>query len=492
MARVRAAAAAAALVAAALSATLPAARATFPWPLPANYSTQGGTTSIATVTPDFAFVCDTSPGCDPACTADPEGLVSGAFSRYLPRMRPTAAAGAGAAGAGAPARRARDPAVPRRTTAGYWWDFPGDDCDGTQYDLGSCPSGRDPANVTACQAACAANPSCGGFNTHGVLKNKLCGAPGSIQIGAGCGGCVDLYLLRAVPEPPPGNLTAVAVCLGTGSTTLSSTTDESYTLTVPNDGVGSLTAPTVFGMMRGLETLAQLVDLFGVAPGVKQISQAPIVIVDEPRFPYRGLLIDTSRHFQPVAQILHVIDGLALSKMNLLHWHIVDSQSFPCGSDTYPQLAAKGAWAPNAVYSPADLRAVVAYAKARGIRILPEWDVPGHGSWGAGIPEIMGCPDVLDPTTDATYDVLSGFLGEMAGIFIDDWMFLGGDEVDTSCWLANPAIAAWLVAHNMTAAQLQQYFWEQMAARVLPALNKTIGVWEADSLQVRICCCAAC
>jgi hypothetical protein len=165
--------------------------------------------------------------------------------------------------------------------------------------------------------------------------------------------------------------------------------------------------------------------------------------------------------------------------------HIVDSQSFPCGSDTYPQLAAKGAYAPAAIYSPADLRTAVAYAKARGVRILPEWDVPGHGAWGAGIPSIMGCAEVLDPTQDYTYEVLAGFLGEMAGIFEDDWMFLGGDEVDYRCWDDNAAISAWLAAHNMTSAQLQQYFWQQMGTRVLPTLNKTIGVWEADALQVR-------
>jgi hypothetical protein len=457
-------------------------QATNPWPMPMNLTYEGGLSSVATITANFAFTCDSS--CDPSCTTDPEGLVSGAFARYLPRLRSSSAALA------ALAAQASVP-VPSATTihagAGFWWTFPGDDCDGTQYDLGvSCPAGRDPANVTACQTACAANPNCGGFNTHGVMKNKVCGTPGSIQIGAGCNGCVDLYLLRTTPEPPPGNLTGISVCLNSGSTVLGSQTDESYSLVVPNNGVGSLTANTVFGMMRGLETLAQLVDFFNVPAGVRQISQAPVLVEDAPRYPYRGLLIDTSRHFHPLPQILHVIDGLAYNKMNLLHWHIVDEQSFPCGSKTYPQLAAKGAYAPNAIYSPDDLRTVVQYGKARGIRILPEWDVPGHGAWGAGIPQIMGCSDVLDPTQDYTYQVLSGFLGEMATIFIDDWMFLGGDEVDVSCWDANPTIAAWLKAHNMTSFELQQYFWEQMAAKVLPALNKTIGVWEADNLQVSV------
>ena len=128
---------------------------------------------------------------------------------------------------------------------------------------------------------------------------------------------------------------------------------------------------------------------------------------------------------------------------------------------------------------------MVAYARARGVRVLPEWDVPGHGDW-SGIPGIMGCSDVLDPTQDGTYEALSVFLGEMGGIFTDEWMFLGGDEVDFTCWDRNPAIAAWLHAHGMTSSQLQQYFWQQLEARVLPQLNKTIGVWEADALQISL------
>ena len=78
------------------------------------------------------------------------------------------------------------------------------------------------------------------------------------------------------------------------------------------------------------------------ASGARQYSQAPVYVDDAPRFQYRGLLVDTARHFLPVPHLLHVIDSLAYSKLNLLHWHIVDSQSFPCGSDVYPQLAEKG------------------------------------------------------------------------------------------------------------------------------------------------------
>jgi len=342
-----------------------------PWPLPQNLTVLGGSSSIATVSPSFAFSCDAA--CDAACSTHP--IVQGAFLRYEARMRPPP-------GARLPQPPPPPPMPPSRTTAGFWWRYPGADCDGVQYDLGrSC----DGADVAACEATCAAAPGCAGFNTRGVLKNASCGPGASILPGAGCNGCVDLYLLRTAPEPPPGVLVGVTVCLLSGSDRLGPGTDESYALSAPNDGAGSLRAATMFGALRGLETLAQLLDIYGVPSTARQIALAPILVADAPRFEYRGLLIDSARHFLPVATIERAVDALSYSKLNVLHWHIVDSNSFPCGSAIYPELAAKGAYDATAVYSVADLARVVAYAKARGVRVLPEWDVPGHGGWGAGV-----------------------------------------------------------------------------------------------------------
>lgn len=364
-----------------------------PWPLPISLSAQGGPGSIATVADNFAFSCDASSSCaQAACAAHP--IVRAAFARYEARMR---------------------------------------------------PSSPPPPPLS--------------------IGDTL--ARGRIDGGGGGG----------VGDPPPGVLTGVAVCLGSDDDTLGSATDESYSLVAPNDGAGALHAPSMFGMLRGLETLAQLLDApgtAGVAPGARQISMAPVAVQDAPRFSYRGLLIDSARHFLPVETILGVVDALALSKMNLLHWHLVDAQSFPCGSAALPELAAKGAYDPSAVYSPQDLADVVAYAKSRGVRVMPEFDVrtvlimsparahsrsalltrrlflsptlwrqvPGHGSWGAAHPEIMACPDVLDPTVDATYDLLGRFFREMAGIFIDDYFFLGGDEVKWKCFENNTAVVS--------------------------------------------------
>jgi hypothetical protein len=435
-----------------------------PWPLPLNFTIVGGGISPATISPTFSFFCATDPGCSPACTTS--SLVASAFSRFESRLRP--------------------PPASVNNVAPYWWKYGGADCDGPQYDLDkNCGS-----DVGACETMCAATVGCAGFNTHGVLKNASCGVAGSIEPGAGCDGCVDLYLAKDSPEPGPGVLSSFSVCVSSGDETLGQDTDESYSLFVPNNGTGTLTSATVFGMLHGMETLVQLLDVFGVSLSTRVISGAPVYVNDAPRFAYRGLLVDSARHFLPVAQLLHTIDALAYSKLNVLHWHIVDSSSFPCGSITYPNLSTAGAYDPSAVYSVNDLKTVVAYGKLRGVRVLPEWDVPGHGKWG-GVPGVMGCPDVLDPTADETYNMLGAFLGEMGAIFEESWLFLGGDEVDSSCWDNNPAIAAWLKAHSMNSSELQQYFWVQMRERVLPALEKTVGVWEADRLQIDLTSLAA-
>jgi hexosaminidase len=155
-------------------------------------------------------------------------------------------------------------------------------------------------------------------------------------------------------------------------------------------------------------------------------------------------------------------------------------------SKTYPQLAEEGAYLyPEAAYSVADMKKVVAYGRARGVRVMPEWDVPGHGSWGFGVPEVMitdgPCTDTMDPTKQETYDFLSTFLQEMVTIFPDAYLFLGGDEVQTSCFTESPSVSAWMAANDIAdGVALQSYFWQQVTAQVMPALNRTLGVWMAD------------
>lgn len=332
---------------------------------------------------------------------------------------------------------------------------------------------------------------------------------------AGCeGGAASGILGRALERfatlvapsagPMAGTaLPSVSVCVSSADETLGPQTNESYELSVPDDGSpGSISASTVFGALHALETFVQLISLeytmeFGgqtPPPGVRSntsfdegvIAVAPVQVTDSPRFSYRGLMIDTSRHFLPVPFLKHVIDGLAQLKMNVLHWHLVDTEAFPVGSQFYPELAEKGAWHAKAIYSPADMRAVVAYALDRGVRVVPEFDMPGHGAWGKAHPELMASPTAIefDPTNEDLYPFLRNFLSEMVRIFPDPYLHLGGDEVNLLDWIKNVKIQAWLRQRNMTTAELEPYFWQRMRADVLPVLNRTLSVWEDGRMHI--------
>ena len=145
-------------------------------------------------------------------------------------------------------------------------------------------------------------------------------------------------------------------------------TDESYTLNVPEAGAASIAANTTVGAYRALETLSQMV-VYDFEDGSYTISGVPLVIHDYPRFKWRGLMIDTSRHWLPVASILRTLDAMSYSKLSVLHWHIVDRESFPLVLDSVPELA-KGAWSAQEKYSTSDVRQIVEAARLRGIRVV--------------------------------------------------------------------------------------------------------------------------
>jgi hexosaminidase len=231
--------------------------------------------------------------------------------------------------------------------------------------------------------------------------------------------------------------------------------DESYRLDVSSTQA-VLTAPTVVGAMHGLETFLQLQtdDSTGVV-----IQGA--TIADAPRFPWRGLLLDVSRHFEPVDVVKRTLDGMAMVKLNVLHWHLSDDQGFRVESHVYPRLQELGS--DSLFYTQDQIRDVVAYAADRGIRVMPEFDMPGHSSsWFVGYPDLASGPGpfaiartwgvfapTMDPTRDSTYQFLDGFIGEMTGLFPDKYWHIGGDEVDADQWKANPVIQAWMQSHGI-------------------------------------------
>ncbi|CAI9090774.1 OLC1v1025611C1 [Oldenlandia corymbosa var. corymbosa] len=239
--------------------------------------------------------------------------------------------------------------------------------------------------------------------------------------------------------------------------------DESYKLSVPMQGspiYAYIEAQTVYGALHGFETFSQLCS-YSFETRLIEVHQAPWTIADKPRFPYRGLLIDTSRHFLPVPIIKKIIDSMAYAKLNVLHWHIVDTQSFPLEIPSYPMLW-KGAYSSSERYTFDEAAEIVSYAKRRGINVLAEIDVPGHAeSWGIGYASLWPsrtCRQPLDISNNFTFQVIDGILSDFSKVFHYKFVHLGGDEVDTSCWRFTPRVALWLLQQGMSESQAYEYF----------------------------------
>ncbi|HEV2206050.1 MAG TPA: family 20 glycosylhydrolase [Candidatus Acidoferrales bacterium] len=241
--------------------------------------------------------------------------------------------------------------------------------------------------------------------------------------------------------------------------------DESYTLDV-TPTAATLTAPTTLGVLRGLQTFLQLVQ------ATPQGFAAPAVhIEDQPRFPWRGLMIDVSRHFIPMSALYRAVDGMEVVKLNVFHLHLSDDQGFRMESKEFPKLTELGS--DGNYYTQDEMKALIEYAADRGIRIIPEFDMPGHAtSWFVGYPEISSGPgpyaierrfgifnQAMDPTREETYKFIDKFIGEMSQVFPDQYFHIGGDEVNGKQWDANPKVQAFMQAHNLKNNQeLQQYF----------------------------------
>lgn len=223
--------------------------------------------------------------------------------------------------------------------------------------------------------------------------------------------------------------------------------DESYDLFIKRTGM-FLWANEVWGALRGLETFSQLV--FKGPDSELYIKDT--VINDYPRFSHRGVLIDSSRHFIFKETIFDALEGMAQNKMNVMHWHIVDDQSFPYQSKAYPDLSQKGAFHPSFVYTPEDIAEVIEFARLRGIRVMPEFDTPGHTySWGLSRPDLLtqcyqgdrqvdGYLGPLDPSKNETFRFLKNFFKDVLHTFKDQYLHLGGDEVPMTCWSSNPEV----------------------------------------------------
>ncbi|MEO6965730.1 MAG: family 20 glycosylhydrolase [Acidobacteriaceae bacterium] len=241
--------------------------------------------------------------------------------------------------------------------------------------------------------------------------------------------------------------------------------DESYHLEITASQV-RLTAPNPLGVLHGLQTFLQLVR---ITP--QGFSVPTVTIDDKPRFPWRGLMIDVGRHFIPIPVIERNLDGMEAVKLNVFHWHLSEDQGFRVESKKFPLLQEKGS--DDLYYTQDQIRQVIAYARDRGIRVVPEFVMPCHTtSWFVGYPELAsgkgpyqiartwGVHDAaMNPTKDATYRFLNTFLGEMTALFPDAYFHIGGDECNGKEWNANPEIQSFMSAHHLANnASLQAYF----------------------------------
>ncbi|MBV9743059.1 MAG: family 20 glycosylhydrolase [Acidobacteriia bacterium] len=273
-------------------------------------------------------------------------------------------------------------------------------------------------------------------------------------------------------------------CQQAGPTYPTLSEDESYILDI-SPATARLTARTTTGTLRGFETFLQL-----VRPGPDGFEVPALHIEDRPRFPWRGLMLDVARHWMPVAVIERNLDAMAAVKLNVFHWHLSDDQGFRVESKRYPKLQQEGS--DGNFYAQAEVREVLAYARDRGIRVVPEFDMPGHTtSWFAGYPELASAAGAykierrwgvfeptMDPTREETYTFLDNFIGEMAALFPDPYFHIGGDEVVDKQWKQSASIQAFARAHKLAGSRDLQAYFNQRVEKLLKKRGKTMIGWD--------------
>ncbi len=273
-------------------------------------------------------------------------------------------------------------------------------------------------------------------------------------------------------------------CRTAGESMPSLKADESYTLEVTPQAA-RISAATSVGALRGIETFLQLIE-----PDQAGFSVPALRIEDKPRFSWRGLMIDAARHWQPVDVVKRNLDAMAAVKLNVFHWHLTDDQGFRIESKRYPELQRMGS--DGNFYTQDQVRDIIEYARQRGIRVVPEFDMPGHTtSWFVSHPELASGPGpyqierrwgimdpAMDPTRDEVYAFLDNFIGEMTALFPDEYFHVGGDEVNGKQWNANPKIQEFKKAHGFkNNEELQTYFSKHVLAIVTRHGKKMVG-WD--------------
>ncbi|XP_034947252.1 chitooligosaccharidolytic beta-N-acetylglucosaminidase [Chelonus insularis] len=272
-------------------------------------------------------------------------------------------------------------------------------------------------------------------------------------------------------------------------------TKESYRLEINqplSDSINAtITAETYFGLRHGLETLSQLI-VFNDLNNEIQIAR-DVYIDDAPVYPYRGILLDTSRNFMDKASIKRTIEAMSMSKLNTFHWHITDSHSFPYSSKTWPKMTKYGAYTPSKIYTQEDVKEIVDFGLLNGVRVLPEFDAPAHVGEGwqwvgddatvcfKAEPWQKYCVEPpcgqLNPTSERVYEILEGIYRDMIQDFQPDIFHMGGDEVNVNCWNSSDVIRNWMqqkMGWNLSESSFIQ-LWDVFQERAYEKLKLANG-----------------
>ncbi|KAF7731940.1 hypothetical protein EC973_007771 [Apophysomyces ossiformis] len=264
--------------------------------------------------------------------------------------------------------------------------------------------------------------------------------------------------------------------------------DESYTLDVPaKGGKATLKAKTWVGALRGLETFSQLIQA-----DHKCLVAHTAHIQDKPSYGHRGIMLDTARNFYPVKDILRTIDAMAFNKMNVFHWHVTDSQSWPLYFKSHPELSEKGAYSSREVYHPHDVRQIIRYAEARGVRVILELDMPAHtASIAESHPNALTCTDQfwadyaaeppagqINPINEEAWKIIKNIVKEGTETFPDTLYHSGGDEINTKCWERDAKIVEYAKSKNMTMHQVWFEWENKLLDYVIHDTKKRPILWE--------------
>ena len=330
----------------------------------------------------------------------------------------------------------------------------------------------------------------GKFRLDSSFTVKIGGRPAARLFSAACrmlrrlSGRTGLFFMQnyIIPDVKVNNPSMIIYAEKPGRVKLFD--DESCSLEINPDKI-KLSAKTDIGALRGIETLLQL-----LCSDKKGYYFPDVIITDYPRFPWRGLMIDAARHFMPVNVIKRNLDGMAAVKLNVLHLHLSDDQGFRIECKTFPKLTDLGS--DGLFYTQAQIKDIIRYANDRGIRVVPEFDLPGHAtSWFAGYPQYASAPGpyrierkwgefdpTFDPTNPGTYKFLEKFFKEMSGLFPDEFMHIGGDENNGKQWDSNLEIQKFMKVHKIKDNHALQNYFNSRLLKILTEYNKKMTGWD--------------